>query len=330
MDVRQLRYFQRIVERKSFSEASRHLRIAQPALGLQVRQLEDELGVKLLNRHARGVTPTEAGQLLYEHAGIILRQIERAKHEIADIAASPRGKVAIGLTPTVSLILGATLVEKYHEACPNVSLRIAEGLSEVLVEWVASDRLDLAFTYNPSSTRGLLLEPLLTEDLFVIGPPDGITAGRDTVPFAALSKLPLVLPSAPYMLRHLVEEAANRSNIELQIYLEIDSVQTMKELAEHKVCYTVLPMGAVRSEVVDKRLAASRIVEPDLVRTLYVVHARRRPTSKAFAILNDLIRQQVKREIAGGSWSWWPVVKTDKRPARGRRRAGAAVAAHQG
>jgi LysR family nitrogen assimilation transcriptional regulator len=324
MDVRQLRYFQRIVERKSFSEASRHLRIAQPALGLQVRQLEDELGVKLLNRHARGVTPTEAGQLLYEHAGIILRQIERAKHEIVDIAASPRGKVAIGLTPTVSLILGATLVEKYQEACPNVSLRIAEGLSEVLVEWVASDRLDLAFTYNPSSTRGLLLEPLLTEDLFAIGPPDGITAGRGSMPFAELAKLPLVLPSQPYMLRYYVEDAANKNNIDLQIYLEVDSVQTMKELAERKVGYTVLPMGAVRTEIADNRLTASRIVEPDLVRTLYIVHARRRPTSKAFSILNDLIRRQVAHEIATGDWSWRPVDKPDKRSAKGRRSAGAA------
>lgn len=325
MDVRQLRYFQRIVERKSFSEASRHLRIAQPALGLQVRQLEEELGVKLLNRHARGVTPTEAGQLLYEHAGIILRKIERAKHEIVDVAASPRGKVAIGLTPTVSLILGATLVEKYREACPNVSLRVAEGLSEVLVEWVASDRLDLAFTYNPSSTRGLLLEPLLTEDLFVIGPPDGITAGQETVLFATLSKLPVVLPSEPYMLRHLVENAASKNNIELDVYLEIDSVQTMKELAERKVCYTVLPMGAVRGEIAEKRLTASRIVEPDLARTLYVVHARRRPTSKAFAILSDLIRQLVEQEIAGGGCSWWPVDKTEKKPASGRRSAGGAA-----
>jgi LysR family nitrogen assimilation transcriptional regulator len=61
MDVRQLKYFLRIVELKSFSEASKHLRIAQPALGLQVRKLEDELEVKLLERHARGVTPTSAG-----------------------------------------------------------------------------------------------------------------------------------------------------------------------------------------------------------------------------------------------------------------------------
>lgn len=327
MDVRQLRYFQRIVERKSFSEASRHLRIAQPALGLQVRQLEEELGVKLLNRHARGVTPTEAGQLLYEHAGIILRQIERAKHEIVDIAASPRGKVAIGLTPTVSLILGATLVEKYHEACPNVSLRIAEGLSEVLVEWVASDRLDLAFTYNPSSTRGLLLEPLLVEDLFVIGPPDGVTAGRDSMPFSELAKLPLVLPSQPYMLRYHVEEAASKCNIDLQIYLEIDSVQTMKELAEHRVAYTVLPMGAVRTEVAERRLSASHIVEPDLVRTLYIVYARRRPTSKAFAILNDLIREQVEHEIATGHWSWRPVRKQGKGSRRTHRDAAPAVAA---
>jgi LysR family nitrogen assimilation transcriptional regulator len=170
-----------------------------------------------------------------------------------------------------------------------------------------------------------LLEPLLTEDLFAIGPPDGITAGRESMPFAELAKLPLVLPSPPYMLRYYVEDAANKNNIDLQIYLEVDSVQTMKELAERKVGYTVLPMGAVRTEIAEKRLTASRIVEPDLVRTLYIVHARRRPTSKAFAILNELIHQQVEQEIAAGDWSWRPVKKPDRRPTGRRRSAGAAI-----
>jgi LysR family nitrogen assimilation transcriptional regulator len=307
MDVRQLRYFRRVVECRSFSEASRALRIAQPALGLQVRQLEEELGVSLLSRHARGVVPTEAGQLLYEHAGIVLTQIERARHEVVDIAASPGGKVSIGLTPTVSRILGASLVAKYHAACPNVSLRIAEGLSEELVEWVAADRLDLAFTYNPSSTRGLHLEPLALEDLFVIGPPEGVTAGRATMPFADLARLPLVLPSQPYRMRHSLEKLAAKAEIALHVHLEIDSVEIMKELAERSMGYTVLPLGAVRSEVEAKRLSASRIVEPELRRTLYVVYARRRPVSKAFAMLDELVHEQVAEEIAAGKCSWGPV-----------------------
>ncbi|HTI88742.1 MAG TPA: LysR family transcriptional regulator, partial [Alphaproteobacteria bacterium] len=78
MTLRQLHYFLRILELKSFSKAAANLHIAQPALGLQIRKLEDELGVPLLNRHSRGVTPTEAGLILREHAQTVLRQVERA------------------------------------------------------------------------------------------------------------------------------------------------------------------------------------------------------------------------------------------------------------
>ncbi len=304
MDVKQLRYFISIVELKSFSEASKRVRIAQPALGLQVRKLEDELGVKLLIRHARGVTPLESGLLLYEHAKIILRQIERAKNEVIDIADSPRGKIAIGLTPTVSMVIGASLVDEYHKACPNVSLRVVDGLSEFLVEWVATDRLDVAFSYTRAGTAGLVREPLVEEVLYLVGPGSAVDLGDGDVPFEHLSALPLILPSQPQILRTLVDEAAAANGVDLNVYLEIDSVQTMKELVERSIGYTVLPYGAVRTEVAEGRLAASQITAPELTRTLYFVYSNRRPPSKAFSVLQDTIRQVVEEKVKVGTGSW--------------------------
>ncbi|MEE9289424.1 MAG: LysR substrate-binding domain-containing protein [Alphaproteobacteria bacterium] len=304
MNIRQLRYFLKIVELKSFSKASKHLRIAQPALGLQVQKLEEELGVQLLVRHARGVTPTESGLLLYEHAKIILRLLERARNEVIEIADSPRGEVAIGLTPTVSLMVGASLVETYRTACPNVSLRVVDGLSEILVEWVAMDRLDLAFTYTRAGTAGLVREPLVEERLYLVGPGKESSLGRGKVAFERLSDLPLILPSQPHILRTLVDEAAAAQGVDLNIHLEIDSVQTMKKLVERSIGYTVLPFGAVRSEVAEGRVSASQITAPELTRTLYVVFSNRRPPSKAFSILRDVIQQVVEAEVKVGSGSW--------------------------
>ncbi len=304
MDIRQLRYFLSIVERKSFSEASKHVRIAQPALGQQVRKLEDELGVKLLVRHARGVTPTESGTLLYEHAKIILRQLERARNEVIEIADSPRGKIAIGLTPTVSLMVGAALVETYRQACPNVSLRVVDALSEVLVEWVATDRLDVAFSYTRAGTAGLVREPRVEELLYLVGPGEGGSAEAAEIAFKRLSDLPLILPSQPQILRTLVDEAAAARGVELDIYLEIDSVQTMKELVERAIGHTVLPFGAVQSEVAEGRVSARKIIAPELTRTLYVVYSSRRLPSKAFSILRDVIHQVVEAKVKVGSGSW--------------------------
>ena len=96
MDVRQLRYFVEVVQAKSFTKAAERVRVAQPALGFQVRKLEEELGSKLLVRHSRGVRTTEAGDALLKHAQAILRQIELAKQEMIDLAGPPRGPLVLG------------------------------------------------------------------------------------------------------------------------------------------------------------------------------------------------------------------------------------------
>ena len=93
MDIRQLRYFSEIVEAKSFTRAANRVRIAQPALGLQIRKLEDELGAELLRRHSRGVEATEAGTVLLRHANAILKQVEQARQEVMDLSGPPRGEI---------------------------------------------------------------------------------------------------------------------------------------------------------------------------------------------------------------------------------------------
>ena len=105
MDFRQLPYFLGVYEAKSITKASERLNVAQPALGLQVRKLEDELGVDLFFRHSRGVTPTEAGQLLAEHARVLLRQFERVRQDLIDFGGQPHGRVAVGMTASSCLVV---------------------------------------------------------------------------------------------------------------------------------------------------------------------------------------------------------------------------------
>ena len=98
MEIRQLLYFTRIVSLGSFSKAANELRIAQPSLGQQVRNLEEELGTKLLVRHSRGVKPTAPGVILFQHASKILQDVRRAKEGVLAIANQPKGIVNVGMT----------------------------------------------------------------------------------------------------------------------------------------------------------------------------------------------------------------------------------------
>src|SRR5690348_13499350 len=124
MDLRQLKYFVRVVELKSFTKAAEQLHIAQPSLGLQIRKLEDELETKLLERHSRGIEPTEAGLLLFQEANELLERAARTKQRILDMKGPPRGKVVLGMTPTVNALLSAELVRACHSELPQVALSI--------------------------------------------------------------------------------------------------------------------------------------------------------------------------------------------------------------
>lgn len=306
MTIRQLQYFLRIVELRSFSKAAAYLHVAQPALGLQVRKLEEELGVKLLNRHSRGVIPTEAGLLLRDHAQIILRQVDRAKVSVTDLAGPPRGRIAVGLTPTLNLILATQVVERCRAEYPGVSLAIVDAMSEDLMEWVENDRLDLALSYNPSAVQGLVCEPLLVEDLCLIGPGTGGGDKRATAALNEITDLALILPSVSSGLRSIVEEAANESGIELHVAAEIDSVTAMKEMVSKGVGYAILPLGSVKREVEDGRLTARPFQDPGLSRNLYLAYSAKRPASKATAAIRELVRHVVQDNLQDGAWDWRP------------------------
>lgn len=305
MTIRQLRYFLRIIELKSFSKAAAYLHVAQPALGLQIRKLEEELGVKLLNRHSRGITPTEAGLLLREHANIILRQIERAKLSLTDLSGPPRGKIAVGVTPTVNLILAAQLVERCIKDYPSVSLSIVGGMSEDLMKWVESDRLDLAFSYNPSAVQGLVCEPLLIEDLCLISAASA-AGNKTTATLEEAADLPLILPSMASGLRSLVEEAANGRGLKINTLLEIDSVTATKELVTKGIGHGILPLGAVKREVEDGRIVARRFTDPSLSRQMYLVYSAKRPASNATAAIREIMHAVVTENIKSGTWAWRP------------------------
>ena len=152
MDLKQLSYFLHVADSGSFTRAASLLKIAQPALSRQVRQLEVELRQTLLLRNGRGVTLTEAGKRLLEHGRGILHQVDRAREDLEEMRGAPVGHTAIGVPPTVGRILSAPLVTEFGRRFPKATLGIVEGLSTYVTEWLASGRIDIGLLYNPAPT----------------------------------------------------------------------------------------------------------------------------------------------------------------------------------
>jgi LysR family transcriptional regulator, nitrogen assimilation regulatory protein len=301
----QLRYFLRVLEVRSITRAAEILNVAQPALGLQIRNLEAELGARLLVRHSRGVTPTEAGNLLARHAEIVLNAFDRARQDVIDYGKAPKGLVRLGMTATATLILGAALVERCSTQFPGVALHIEEAHTQVLLEGVEADRLDMALVYKPVSYRSLALEALADEGLVFVQPARQGQNGKP-IPFAEALRHELVLSSRPNMLREMIDDIARHRDLSLRIFCEVDSVPTKKELVRRDLARSIIPAPAVHEEVASGRLAARPITDPDLSRTLCLAVSSRRPPGKAVEAVSKAVRETVAAMMKAKTAGWSP------------------------
>jgi DNA-binding transcriptional LysR family regulator len=126
LQLRHLRYFVGIVDAGSFSRAAAAIHVAQPALSQQIAELEEELGVALLQRHARGIGPTAAGEVLYREAVVILRQIEQLPGMVRSTGGEPDGVVALGMSSTLAATLGGPFIQACRERLPKVMVKFQE------------------------------------------------------------------------------------------------------------------------------------------------------------------------------------------------------------
>ena len=211
MELKQLKYLLSVSELGSFSKAAVVLSVAQPVLSRQIRSLEEELGVELLYRNGRGIVVSDAGQIVVEHARAIVSSVGSISADIDTLRSDPSGKISIGMPPTAGSVLTAPLIQRFHEEYPRIKLKVQEGYSGHVLEWLSTGRIDVAILYNAPKTSTLLTQPLIEEELLLIGPgrkPDMAVEGP--VNGASLAEMPLILPSHPHGLRVLVEFAVFR------------------------------------------------------------------------------------------------------------------------
>lgn len=302
MDLRQLKYFARVAELGSFTHASQVLNVAQPALSRQVRLLEVELGHSLLLRNGRGVTLTDAGALLLEHAHGILHQVARTREELTGDLGALAGRVALGLTPSVARACAVPLTRAFRQQLPQAQLSISEGLSLTMQEALIAGRLDIAVLYNAQPTAGLEMQPLMEEDLVLVQPrPPGLAEDPPPppLPMADLAKLPLVIPSRPNAIRMQVETELARLGLHPTVALEMDGVPAILELVAEGMGSAVLTRHAVISSVRPSAYTVRTIASPGeapLKVQAWLVTSAQRPTTRT-----QMVAMRLLREVACGN-----------------------------
>lgn len=290
-DLHKWRSFVAISEAGSLTRAALVLDSNQSFLSRQLNALERECRARLFNRTGRGLELSDVGRRILTQVQVLLKEAECLEAEIRSKAREPAGLVTLGVLPSIGLPLTGRLFGQMRQRHPGVRLKVLEGSSGQVEEWLADGRVDIAVLYRYGAVPADAEQTLALVDSFLIGRAGDALTATAQVRFRELCGLPFILPSAPNGLRNALDAVARQQRIALAPMIEADSLPLQKSLVAHEGLYTVLPLHTVWQEVQAGVLQAARIVDPSLQRTVAMATARAKGPARAVsAVAEELVR----------------------------------------
>ncbi|NBS74501.1 MAG: LysR family transcriptional regulator [Betaproteobacteria bacterium] len=301
-DLQKWRAFVAIGELGSLTRAAQFLNSNQSFLSRLVNSLERECGTRLFIRTGRGVELSEAGQRLFSQVKDLLTQAQTLEQHIRADLKEPTGLVTIGSLPSIGTILMRKLFSEVREKFPGIGLKILEGSSGQVEEWLNESRVDIAILYRYGLSLPEHEETLAVVDSYLIGCKGDRMTSKSQIQFKDLDNLPFILPSSPNGLRTTLDSVARQEGISLAPVIEADSLPLQKQLTEKERIFTVLPLHAVWQEINDGALQASQIVNPPIQRTVVMAHAKAKGPSRAVTTVSTLLVRLVEEMASQGMW----------------------------
>ena len=294
MNLRRLKYFVKIVDVGSLTQAADILHIAQPALSQQLATLEGEVRQQLLVRTKRGVTPTEAGKVLYRHAQLILRQCDQAKVDMDAAGQGVSGSVSVGLAPgTAAAGLALPLLRTARARHPGVLLYLNETYGTTLSELIMNGRMDLAVLYGGrTAVHGLSFLPLLKEQLYVVGP-GSLPALPQEAPLRMLAELDLYLARPYNVVRKMVDDAFAGIGLAPRVVAEIESASTLTAVIADGLGATILPASMAHAVTASCNAWSCQIVEPVIEAPLALCQSDHLPLSEPALAIKAILLELV-------------------------------------
>ena len=300
MDLRKLRQFLMVAESPSLSRAAERLHIAQPALTQAMKSLEQELGVILIERHARGVSLTGLGKLLAEQARLILREVERTRALLHERAANPAGKVRIALPSLLAGNLTVPLLQRVRARHEGIDLTLLERDAASCEAAVKTGDCDAALTFMASVSSDMILRPVLVDNLAAVVPAQlsgvGITGILDLIPL----KLALLPKEDP--LRGAFDEVAWRHSAALDIAIEVATAADLRALVQAGYT-TVVPSLAAMRLGEEAQGEVFLLKQPHIPCGLFLLLSRHRSLSSAAELAVDELLRAVETLVDGKIWT---------------------------
>ena len=255
MEIRQLKAFLAIAEAKTFTAGARRVNVTQAAISMQIRQLEDEVGLQLFTRTPRRVILTEAGEYLLERARKILREHDSALAEIAEVAGAEYGRLRIGsASGTFAMHQLPTIMQKLKETFPNSDLSVASGTSQKLVDRMMHGEIDIAFISLPVDNTNVTCETLFSDEIVAIGHPKHTLAKEKFISAAALAGERLILGEQGGNTRRMIDEFFSAANVKPNVVMELSRQEAINEMVTSGLGVGMAGAKSVARDIRDKKL----------------------------------------------------------------------------
>jgi DNA-binding transcriptional LysR family regulator len=271
VNLHQLRVFYTVANRLSFTLAAQDMVMSQPAVSLQIKALEQSLGLRLFERVSNRLTLTQAGEALYHSATTMLSAEDEAARTMAELAGATRGKLVVGANTTGGMYILPRVIRDFRKTFPETEIVLHIDGTERLCERVQQNVIDLAFVGGPIEDSRFRVEHLCLDPLALIFSPAHAFAGRESIPLLELAAEPFVVPEPSSRTRLLVERSLRERGLTMKIGQQLTGTEPVKKAVEANLGVAMVSSHAVEREIAAGHLGTARVADLDPRRYLEMI-----------------------------------------------------------
>jgi DNA-binding transcriptional LysR family regulator len=272
IDSRRLFYFYHVAQSGSFSRAEAPTSAPQPIISRHISKLEKELGVQLLERHGRGVTPTRFGEILLRRAETILAEMAEIIEELDAAHRRPAGQISIAASATIMSMYMPAVVNGFIAEHPEIELTAIQTSTGEVYSQLLAGKVDIGIVLEMPNKAKFKSLPLSVEPMMLVVSQSHPLAEHKSISRHTLGSIELVLPAASHGLRSVIDQYARKGSVRLTPQLQVDSVPLIRAVVSDGRFATILPKTTSETEF-STGFAILRITPP-LNRTIYAAYAR--------------------------------------------------------
>ncbi len=295
MRLRQLRFLVAVYEEGSFTTAAQRVHATQSGISMQIKALEESLQVRLFDRSPSGVMPTRAGELAYQRATRVLREMGGIKSDLAMLEDRITGSVSAGFMPTTTRTVIAPVLRNFADRYPDVDIRMEEAYSAQLSAGVAAGRLDFALVPPTQSYPGLKTTHLASDVEVFVTAPNLQRENLSPIDLTTVEPLKLVLPGPDNARRAKIDTCIKTYNIPTKAIMELDAMMATLDLVARSDWTTILPGCLVIDDIDSGQRNLHPIANPAMGVDYVLIEPASTPLSPAAQLLCDELLSELTK-----------------------------------